>query len=192
MLDWAMRYSKELSLSKRVFILAVMSIMSVYSVAALFIYLQTKSKIEQISVEGMKREVLLVKEQIALFNESAKDTADKFMRVFVSLLPSGTAAIRPGNSIPDLFTVQTEGSVATIFKKEGDDFLRIATSLKKEDGSRAVGTTLDRTHPAYKLLLKGETYVGKATLFGKDYMTKYIPVKDSSGALWVYYLSVQT
>jgi len=39
MLDWAMRYSKELSLSKRVFILAVMSIMSVYSVAALFIYL---------------------------------------------------------------------------------------------------------------------------------------------------------
>jgi methyl-accepting chemotaxis protein-2 (aspartate sensor receptor) len=56
----------------------------------------------------------------------------------------------------------------------------------------AVGTTLDRTHPAYKLLLKGETYVGKATLFGKDYMTKYIHVKDSSGALWVYYLSVQT
>jgi methyl-accepting chemotaxis protein-2 (aspartate sensor receptor) len=32
-------------------------------------------------------------------------------------------------------------------------------------------------------LLRGETYVGKATLFGKEYMTKYVPVKDSSGAV---------
>ncbi len=181
MFGWAMRYSKELSLSKKVFILAVISILLIYSIAALFIYLQTKSKIEQLSNEAMKREVLLVKEQIALFNESAKEIADKFMRVFISHLPSGPASIRPDNSIPDLFTSQTEGSVATIFKKEGDDFLRIATSLKKEDGSRAVGTTLDRAHPAYKLLLRGETYVGKATLFGKDYMTKYVPVRDSSG-----------
>ncbi|WP_353684815.1 methyl-accepting chemotaxis protein [Thermodesulfovibrio sp. 3907-1M] len=103
------------------------------------------------------------------------------MKIFQTMLPQGAASIKPDNSIPDKFTALTGGSVATIFKREGNDFLRIATSLKKEDGTRAVGTTLDRNHPAYQLLLKGETYIGKATLFGKDYMTKYVPVKDNTG-----------
>jgi methyl-accepting chemotaxis protein len=30
-------------------------------------------------------------------------------------------------------------------------------------------------------LLNGKEYIGKAYLFGKDYMTKYLPVKDSNG-----------
>ena len=50
-------------------------------------------------------------------------------------------------------------------------------SLKKENGSRAIGTKLDRNHPGYKSVLNGETYLGKAVLFGKEYMTKYIPIK---------------
>jgi methyl-accepting chemotaxis protein-2 (aspartate sensor receptor) len=80
----------------------------------------------------------------------------------------------------DLLTEQT-GSVATLFERVGDDFLRISTSLKKEDGSRALLTTLDRRHPAYQRLLAGETYIGPATLFGKDYMTIYEPMKTEEG-----------
>ncbi|MGB9822095.1 methyl-accepting chemotaxis protein [Thermodesulfovibrio sp.] len=171
------------SLSKKIFIFSMISILIVYSAVAFVIYLQTKSKIENYNVNALKREVNFVKEQIACFDEAAKDSAEKFMKIFQSMLPQGPAAIKPDNSIPDKFTALTGGSVATIFKRQGDDFLRIATSLKKEDGTRAVGTTLDRNHPAYQLLLKGETYIGKATLFGKDYMTKYVPVKDASGSV---------
>lgn len=80
----------------------------------------------------------------------------------------------------DLLTEQT-GSVATLFARVGDDFLRIATSLKKEDGSRAFLTTLERQHPAYQRLLAGESYIGPATLFGKDYMTIYEPMKTDDG-----------
>ncbi|TSE21633.1 Methyl-accepting chemotaxis protein IV [Tepidimonas alkaliphilus] len=76
----------------------------------------------------------------------------------------------------DLFTQRT-GGVATIFQRQGDDFLRIATSLKKEDGSRAVGTLLGQSHPAYKALMAGQRYVGRAVLFGRPYMTQYQPVK---------------
>ena len=173
------------SLSKRVFVLAVISILAVYSVVALVIYLQTKSKIESNNIEASKREVNLVKEQIAVFDETAKDSAEKFMKIFQSMVKG----IKPDNEVCDRFTAMTGGSVATIFEKKGEDFLRIATSLKKEDGTRAVGTTLDRNHPAYPLLLKGETYIGKATLFGKDYMTKYVPVKDGSGnVIGVYFI----
>lgn len=76
---------------------------------------------------------------------------------------------------------QVTGATAAVFAKKGDDYIRVTTSLKKEDGSRAIGTLLERGHPAYDHLMKGEGYVGKAILFGKDYMTKYAPIKDDSG-----------
>ncbi|WP_394792473.1 Cache 3/Cache 2 fusion domain-containing protein [Rhodoferax sp.] len=82
----------------------------------------------------------------------------------------------------DAFSQET-GGVATVFAKKGDDFLRITTSLKKQDGTRAMGTLLDRNHPAYKLILAGQTYSGPATLFGKPYMTHYEPIKDAAGAI---------
>lgn len=52
--------------------------------------------------------------------------------------------------IVDEFTKMTKGSVATIFVRKGDDFIRVSTSLKKEDGNRAIGTKLDISHPGYK------------------------------------------
>ncbi|MFT5963088.1 MAG: methyl-accepting chemotaxis protein, partial [Burkholderiaceae bacterium] len=69
----------------------------------------------------------------------------------------------------------------TIFVKSGSDFIRISTSLKKENGDRAIGTVLDRTHPAYALLTAGQSYSGIATLFGKDFITSYDPIRDTAG-----------
>lgn len=82
--------------------------------------------------------------------------------------------------VVDNFTQMT-GGIATVFVRTGDDYLRISTSLKKENGDRAVGTKLDRSHPSYAKVIKGETYVGEALLFGKRYMSKYLPIKSSDG-----------
>jgi len=73
------------------------------------------------------------------------------------------------------------GGVATVFSLKGDDFVRITTSLKKENGERAVGTTLGKQHPGYASLMAGKPYLGRANLFGKPYMTRYEPVKDAAG-----------
>ncbi len=81
---------------------------------------------------------------------------------------------------PDLFTSMTGGS-ATVFMRVNDDFLRVSTSLRKTDGSRAFGTLLGKSHPGYKQLINGEKYQGTAFLFGRNYMTNYIPFKDDSG-----------
>jgi len=67
----------------------------------------------------------------------------------------------------DRFT-KNMGAVATVFAKKGDGFLRITTSVKKENGDRAVGTMLDKAHPAYAVLSTGKAYVGQAKLFGKN------------------------
>ena len=75
----------------------------------------------------------------------------------------------------------TSGGVATVFVRNGEDFIRVSTSLTKQDGSRAIGTALDHQHPAYQRLLAGQNYVGRAVLFERSYMTQYTPVRNSAG-----------
>jgi len=79
--------------------------------------------------------------------------------------------------------VKKLGGVASLFVKSGDQFVRVATTLKKEDGTSAVGTTLAANSPALAKLKNGEAYYGDATLFGKSYDTGYVPIKDASGAV---------
>jgi methyl-accepting chemotaxis protein len=80
----------------------------------------------------------------------------------------------------DVFTART-GAVATVFVRSADEFVRISTSGKTETGARAVGTTLDHAHPAYKLLLAGSTYRGPARVFGFDIVTNFRPLRDPEG-----------
>jgi hypothetical protein len=75
---------------------------------------------------------------------------------------------------------QMTGGVATLFVRSGEDFVRISTSLTKQDGSRAIGTALDHQHPAYQRLMAGQGYVGRALLFDRSYMTQYTPVRDAA------------
>jgi methyl-accepting chemotaxis protein len=78
-------------------------------------------------------------------------------------------------------SAQSIAGVSTLFEKQGNDYVRITTNLKKEDGSRSVGTKLAADHPAQAFLAKGEAYFGQATLFGKRFMTGYFPIKSSAG-----------
>lgn len=97
-------------------------------------------------------------------------------------LKSGSVVLNRNFEAVDAFTATTQ-AVTTIFARKGDDFVRVATSLKKENGDRAVGTLLGSNHPAYARLLKGEPFTGKARLFGRDYMTRYLPQRDKSGRI---------
>ena len=83
-------------------------------------------------------------------------------------------------SIPDAFTTRT-GATATIFVKHEREFVRISTSVKKQSGERALGTTLNHAHPGYARLLAGQSYVGYATLFGTQYLTQYDALTDATG-----------
>ena len=82
-------------------------------------------------------------------------------------------------------------STATVFLKMGKDFIRISTSLKNKNGQRAIGTRLNRTHPGYKLLLQGNAYYGIATLFGKTYLTAYVPIKNGKQVLGILYIGFE-
>ncbi|MDH6591122.1 methyl-accepting chemotaxis protein [Variovorax sp. TBS-050B] len=81
----------------------------------------------------------------------------------------------------DAFARDFPGANATVFVAQGEDFRRITTSVKKENGERAVGTLLDRKSAAYPVLRAGKRFVGRVTLFGRPYITVYDPVRDAAG-----------
>jgi methyl-accepting chemotaxis protein len=91
------------------------------------------------------------------------------------------------HTIPEMISAETGGgSVATIFVRSGNEFIRISTTLRRTggqagDGERATGSMLNHTHPAYNAALNGDTYTGTATLFESIYMTEYQPIKDKTG-----------
>ncbi|QFS39437.1 methyl-accepting chemotaxis protein [Burkholderia cepacia] len=143
-----------------------------------------------------------IRAMVDLFDKALTAEADRSMSLFASFLPAefsldpartvdigGVAAptlLAGGQpldldySIPDQF-LKKSGAIATVFARDGDDFVRITTSLKKQDGARAVGTKLDRAGPAYAPLVAGRVYTGLAKLFGRPYITQYKPVTDATG-----------
>jgi methyl-accepting chemotaxis protein-2 (aspartate sensor receptor) len=191
-----MNFLKKSVVTKVVFA-SIVSIVLSMVVLTILIVNNTVNTIKEINEKTLYEEISLLKENINTFNKVAKSGADRLGDIFVEMIGSlkidkqqiikvgelSTPAISNKEvlnlnfALVDKFTEMTKGSVATIFVRDGDDFIRISTSLKKENGSRAIGTKLDRNHPGYKSVLNGETYLGKAVLFGKEYMTKYIPIK---------------
>ncbi|HEY2929267.1 methyl-accepting chemotaxis protein [Piscinibacter sp.] len=83
-------------------------------------------------------------------------------------------------SSADKFT-QVTGGVAAVYTRKGGDFVSISSSLKKENGDRAMGAALAKQHPAVAALMQGKPHVGREVLFGKPYMTRFEPAKDGSG-----------
>ncbi|MDN4060968.1 Cache 3/Cache 2 fusion domain-containing protein [Massilia sp. YIM B02769] len=113
------------------------------------------------------------------FELDANDTVDIGGKAVPTLKHDGKA-LNLDFTAPDRFSTETGGN-ATIFAANGEDFVRVSTSVKKENGERAVGTQLDRSTPAYAALRDGKVYVGLATLFGKQFITQYQPVRDAAG-----------
>ena len=177
---------------------------ALFIAAMLLISYATSAMLEHRSMAQISGETRGVVNMVDMFDRSVNSQVERFSNMFnnaftekfsldtsrtvqigdkaTPVLRNGTTDLNLDFSIPDRFTAQT-GVTATIFAKTGDDFVRISTSVKKENGERAVGTLLDRAHPGYAALRIDKSYSGIATLFGKQYITKYTPIKDAAGQL---------
>jgi hypothetical protein len=60
--------------------------------------------------------------------------------------------------------VKQGGGTATIFVKSGDDYVRVATNVKKDDGSRVIGTILDPKGKAIESIKKNEAFYGEVDI----------------------------
>ncbi|PXW59626.1 methyl-accepting chemotaxis protein [Grimontella sp. AG753] len=185
-----------------------LSLLTGTSVAVLFLVFtfllsnKASQQLETLAVEDLHNQSTGVQDMVEMFNSSLSEEVESYTRLFSSFLPQpvtidqaqrreingisvpllkgGESDLHENNAIVDGFLTRT-GAIATLFVRSGDDFVRVATSLRKENGDRAIGTKLDKASPAFAPALKGETYRGLALLFGKRYITQYQPVKDNNG-----------
>lgn len=130
--------------------------------------------------ERVHMSMALLKEQI-----STRGGAEKGSSVTVAGKPIGDILVggkgQAGNfEIVDYVTRLDKGT-ATIFSKDGGRFVRIATNVMKDDGSRAVGTELNQTTKAYANLSQGQAFYGVVDILGNPYITGYEPLNSKSG-----------
>lgn len=187
---------------------AKLSLLTGFSVALLFLFFtfalshRASQQLENLALEDLHNQVSGISDMTQMLDSSLSAEVESYTHLFNSFLPqplsrdesqpqsinglsvplllAGPRKLHEDNEIPDDFLARTS-AISTLFVRSGEDFVRVATSLRKEDGSRAIGTVLDRASPAWQKVSHGETYRGLALLFGKRYITQYQPVKDSAG-----------
>lgn len=152
--------------------------------------------------EHLASEARLLADQLSTFHGTLRESTQRLSGLFEKRFSAGlsvhpdepvtvagvqTPGLHLGGEVlnnnfkeVDEFKQMTAG-VATLFVRSGEDFIRVSTSLSKQDGTRAIGTLLDHAHPAYARLMAGQSYVGRALLFERSYMTQYTPVRDGGG-----------
>ncbi|MFW0977025.1 methyl-accepting chemotaxis protein [Leclercia pneumoniae] len=185
--------------------LSLLTGLSVATLFLLFTFLlsyNTSKKLETLAVEDLHNQATGVVDMVQMFNTSLTEEVESYTRLFTTFLPQplsvdasqsrtinglnvpllkgGESELHENNATPDDFLART-GAISTLFVRSGNDFVRVATSLRKENGDRAMGTMLDVASPAYAAVTKGEVYRGLALLFGKRYITQYQPVKGADG-----------
>jgi hypothetical protein len=75
---------------------------------------------------------------------------------------------------------KTTGATATVFVKEGDEFVRVSTNVLTPEGKRGVGTLLARAK-AYDAVSKGDSFCGAVDVLGTPFDACYNPIKDGGG-----------
>jgi methyl-accepting chemotaxis protein len=72
---------------------------------------------------------------------------------------------------------------ATVFRFDAgkNDFVRLSTSVKKADGTRAIGTVLGNAGVVFPVIMRGEVYNGRANILGIPYQTGYMPIVGKDG-----------
>ncbi|AUX73890.1 methyl-accepting chemotaxis protein [Erwinia pyrifoliae] len=187
-----------------------LSVLTSFSVAVLFLILtltlshNAAQQVRALAIVDMQNQADDISDMASMFNTTLREEVINYSRLFQSYLPGpfsldesqsiqvgslATPALRAGmrklnldHTLVDDFRQRT-GAIATIFVRSGDEFVRISTSLRKENGERALATRLDHHSPAWEPLNKGKVFQGIALLFGKPYITQYQPLRDESGRI---------
>jgi len=160
--------------------------------------IQQLNRVEASAFEQAETLVRLINITDELVSEQAVSAMQLLKeRSFELGLPalSGTTKIG-GKLVPNLMFGTTEqtnryglvdevtrivGGTATLFVKSGDDFVRIATNVRRGDRTRAVGTTLNPNGKAIIALRKGQAFHGMVDILDEPYITRYEPMFDAQG-----------
>lgn len=68
------------------------------------------------------------------------------------------------------------GQEVTLFAMTEAGLYRVSTTVRNNEGQRAVGTFIPKDSAVFKAIEKGNSFVGRALVIGQDFMTTYDPL----------------
>ncbi|WP_211531237.1 Cache 3/Cache 2 fusion domain-containing protein [Methanocalculus chunghsingensis] len=90
--------------------------------------------------------------------------------------------VNDNHEVVDGLARQFDGAAATIFQVQGNQAIRVSTSIYGADGRRVVGTPV--AQDVYTAVVsRGETFYGTANVVGREYITVYEPIRGPGGAI---------
>jgi hypothetical protein len=162
--------------------IAILTLVCVATLAIL------SARIGQAQDERVRSAMQLLESMATQLGPAKIDGSDIVVGKAVPAIYFGSTKINNNFDLVDEVAKKTQGT-ATIFVKHGDEYIRVATNVKKDDGSRAIGTVLDPTGKAIASINKDEPFYGEADILGKPYITGYKPIQDTSkNTIGIYYV----
>ncbi len=145
---------------------------------AVLIYRQAATSYQQRVEAGLQSSTELMRDSVELYDRSLSDSTQRMAGIFRGMLPAGDVSVDAAKTVTvgerqtptlqfgtevlnlqeavvDRFAEATGGGVATVFVRDGDDFVRVSTSVRNAEGARAMGTVLDHASPAYAKVIAG-------------------------------------
>jgi hypothetical protein len=119
--------------------------------------------------------------RLARIGAAHVDGTDKVADKTVPALYFGERKINNNYDVVDAVRKAHEAT-ATVFVKDGDEFVRVSTNVLTPEGKRGIGTMLAR-NKAYEAVIKGTSYCGPIDVLGTAYDACYDPIKDATGKL---------
>ena len=127
-----------------------------------------------------------------LYLESRMDQVHGQLRLIGNqLVDEWGGSIAADFRIPDEVATALDTQV-TIFAREGNDFLRVSTSITDERGNRVVGTWMGMDNPALEPLLAGDNFHDRVYVLGVEHFAFYHPIFATNGRDVIGILSVAT
>jgi hypothetical protein len=82
---------------------------------------------------------------------------------------------------------KAHNATATVFVKDGEEFVRVSTNVLTPEGKRGVGTQLAR-NAAYEALSKGKSFCGAIDVLGTAFDACYNPIMAGGKVIGATYI----
>lgn len=148
------------SLDRKLMLALGLGLISTIAAMIVIVVLMVERNTEQAREQDMRRRNLTLIAGVQAMHKALDADVNSLMASFkvqlgkLSVGPGGELLAADGAPLANRYAevdtlAANEGANATVFEKRGTDFVRITTSVKKADGSRAVGTKLATDGAAY-------------------------------------------
>jgi methyl-accepting chemotaxis protein len=203
------------SLRMRLLVPVLALVLVVVAVVTLVLAMTEASRVKTDATVSIERQTRALQSLFAVTRSIMLERVRNSMRLLRQEGEAmGAASVGPVISVPGrqatdlLFGDKPQGNVfglvdgvtaimdgtATLFSRTNDDFVRISTNVKKDDGTRAIGTQLDPKGPVIEEIRTGRPFYGVVDILGNPYVTGYEPIFDAThkNVIGIWYVGYKT